>query len=153
VLEMRQLMDQEKPPKNSWDLKLIPGGLVDIEFMAQHLALVEAFPDGAERPTTTADVLAALGPRKLQADDLETVLAALSLETELSQMMRLCLDGDFDPAEAPAGLIDQLCRTAELPDLKTLEADLKRQAKQVRTIMLGLLNADIAQATAVHSKG
>jgi [glutamine synthetase] adenylyltransferase / [glutamine synthetase]-adenylyl-L-tyrosine phosphorylase len=153
VLEMRKLMDQEKPPKSNWDLKLIPGGLVDIEFMAQHLALVEAFPDGAERPTTTADVLTSLGPRKLQADDLETVLAALSLETELSQMMRLCLDGDFDPAEAPAGLIDQLCRTAELPDLKTLEADLKRQAKQVRTIMLGLLNADIAQATAVHSKG
>jgi hypothetical protein len=40
-----------------------------------------------------------------------------------------------------------------LPDLTTLEADLKRQAKQVRMIMLGLLNADIGQAAAAHSKG
>ena len=30
-------MARERPPKGEWDLKLSPGGLVDIEFAAQYL--------------------------------------------------------------------------------------------------------------------
>jgi glutamate-ammonia-ligase adenylyltransferase len=38
VREMRDLMARERPPKGDWDLKLSPGGLVDIEFAAQFRA-------------------------------------------------------------------------------------------------------------------
>src|SRR5581483_9372602 len=37
VLAMRELMAREKPASGFWDLKLADGGLVDIEFAAQHL--------------------------------------------------------------------------------------------------------------------
>ncbi len=40
VREMRQLIDKEKPAESLWDFKLIPGGLVDLEFIAQYLTLV-----------------------------------------------------------------------------------------------------------------
>ncbi len=40
VAEMRGLIEQEKPPVSIWDLKLIPGGLIDIEFIAQYLRLI-----------------------------------------------------------------------------------------------------------------
>src|SRR6185295_12821149 len=32
VREMRELLEQERPAKGDWDLKLGPGGMVDIEF-------------------------------------------------------------------------------------------------------------------------
>ena len=39
LTEMRGLIEQEKPPRDIWDVKLIPGGLIDIEFIAQYLSL------------------------------------------------------------------------------------------------------------------
>ena len=33
--EMRAMIEKEKPPRDLWDLKLIPGGLIDLEFIAQ----------------------------------------------------------------------------------------------------------------------
>ncbi|HEX2561350.1 MAG TPA: glutamine-synthetase adenylyltransferase, partial [Phenylobacterium sp.] len=66
VREMRELLERERPPKHDWDLKLSPGGLVDVEFAAQHLQLVHA-ADGGPLRQNTAEALAAfreagLGP-------------------------------------------------------------------------------------------
>ena len=35
VSKMRRLMDEERPPRDVWDVKLAKGGLIDIEFLAQ----------------------------------------------------------------------------------------------------------------------
>jgi glutamate-ammonia-ligase adenylyltransferase len=35
AVEMRKLIEAEKPPRDLWDLKLVPGGLIDLEFIAQ----------------------------------------------------------------------------------------------------------------------
>ena len=51
VADMRLRMDKERPAKSAWDLKLAPGGFVDIEFVAQVLQLLWA--------KKTAHVLAA----------------------------------------------------------------------------------------------
>src|SRR5690606_16255155 len=40
VLKMRALMARERPPRHPFDLKLAPGGLVDLEFIAQSSQLV-----------------------------------------------------------------------------------------------------------------
>lgn len=136
VAEMRAMIDKEKPPKDMWDLKLIPGGLIDIEFIAQHLALiargrgVAAEVDGL----STADALKRLGGQLMDPNDLDLCLAALKLYTELSQVIRLCVDGGFDPATVPAGLVDLVCRAGDSPDLKTLEAEIKRLSKAVRKV-------------------
>ncbi len=52
VREMRDLIEQEKPARDIWDFKLIPGGLIDIEFLAQFLALVL---DGAASAATGSE--------------------------------------------------------------------------------------------------
>lgn len=39
LVEMRELIETEKPSRDIWDVKLIPGGLIDIEFIAQLLSL------------------------------------------------------------------------------------------------------------------
>jgi glutamate-ammonia-ligase adenylyltransferase len=136
VAEMRALIEKEKPPRDIWDVKLVPGGLVDIEFVAQYLSLVAPSkgigPDGRE-PGTEA-TLRRLGPHFLAAPDLDELIRALRLYTDITQAIRLCIDGSFEPKTAPEGLKDFLCRITELPDLKVLEGELKRSADAVRAV-------------------
>jgi glutamate-ammonia-ligase adenylyltransferase len=141
VVEMRTLIDQEKPPKDIWDLKLIAGGLIDIEFIAQFLALVALARGTAppEKAMPTGDALALLGQSMMDPNDLDTVQRALILYTEISQIVRLSVDGGFDPKEAPAGLVDLVCRAGDCPDVRTLEAEIRRVSKAVRKIFQGTI--------------
>ncbi|MCF3642580.1 bifunctional [glutamine synthetase] adenylyltransferase/[glutamine synthetase]-adenylyl-L-tyrosine phosphorylase, partial [Rhizobium sp. TRM95111] len=137
VAEMRALIDKEKPARDIWDLKHIPGGLIDIEFIAQYLALVapaRGLP-AMDRVASTHDALVhhAAG---LAEDERATVLSALDLYTRISQIVRLCVGGAFDPKEAPAGLVDLVCRAGDSPDIRVLEAELRRQSKAVRKIFV-----------------
>ncbi len=143
VLEMRQLIEQEKPPKNIWDFKLIPGGLVDIEFIAQYLTLVapSRHIPTESLMTATAETLKHLGGKMMDPGDLETVLAAFSLFTNLSQIIRLSIEADYEPKEAPIGLTDLLCRAADMPDVKHLEAEVKRLSAAVRKIFKSVVSA------------
>jgi glutamate-ammonia-ligase adenylyltransferase len=136
VAEMRALIEQEKKPKNAWDFKLVPGGLIDIEFIAQYLALTAgaAATRKGERLTATADLVETLAPPVLGQDRTEMLLATLRLQSDLSQTIRLCLDVDFEPDGAPAGLIDLLCRAAQSPDLASLESELAERSGEVRRI-------------------
>lgn len=133
VVEMRGLIDKEKSPRDLWDFKLIPGGLIDIEFIAQYLALTA---DGklAPRGASTAEALKFLGAGRMGVEELETCLGALELYGELSQIIRLCIDGPFEPKEAPTGLVDLITTAADMPTLKMLEAEIGRMSKAVRKI-------------------
>jgi glutamate-ammonia-ligase adenylyltransferase len=145
VRDMRRLVETEKPPENAWDFKLIPGGLVDIEFSAQLMMLLaptlepEAARPLPESGLPTAEVLRRLGPAFLSEDDLGVMLETLTLMTNLSQIIRLSIDGPFDPSAAPAGLTERLCRAADAPDIRSLEAELRRLTKSVRQIFQALV--------------
>lgn len=143
VGEMRELIDKEKAPENGWDLKLIPGGVIDIEFIAQYLALIAPTKGDAVKVNglNTGEALKALGGRLMTPADLDTCLEAFNLYTELSQLIRLCIDGLFDPKEAPSGLVELVCRAGDCPDIKTLESEVKRLSKAVRKIFQAVLKA------------
>ncbi|ASY62120.1 macromolecule metabolism [Sinorhizobium sojae CCBAU 05684] len=142
VGEMRELIEKEKPPNGIWDFKLIPGGLVDIEFIAQYLALIAPAKNVKPLPagSHTMEALKTLGADLMDANDLDTSVEALSLFTEISQIVRLCIDGDFDPREAPSGLVDLVCRAGDYPDLKHLEADIRRLSKATRRIFESIIS-------------
>ncbi len=137
VAEMRALIDQEKPPSGAFDFKLIPGGLIDMEFMAQFLALMAE--GRVEAGIPTSEVLQSLGRQALSQEEMENVGATFTLLSDLSQVIRLCVDGGFDPKHAPGGLVDLLCRVAHSPDIKFLEADLKARTRAVRKTFQGLM--------------
>ncbi len=143
VAEMRELIEKEKAPDNAWDLKLIPGGVVDVEFIAQYLALIAPAKgvDISVNGLTTGAALKALGDKLMASADLDACLEAFTLYTELSQLIRLCIDAHFDPKEAPAGLIELVCRAGDCPDIKTLEGEVKRLSKAVRKIFLAMVRA------------
>ena len=142
IAEMRARIERDKPAKSIWDLKLIPGGLVDIEFLAQFCHLASGQPRekcGGRETMTTDDVLARFGPDLLGPGELETCRRALALYTDIAQLTRACLTIGFEPGSAPAGLLDRLCKLADCPDIETLEALIADTASGVRSIFQTLL--------------
>lgn len=133
VREMRALLDKEKGGGGPWNLKHAPGGLVDVEFAAQALQLVHA----QERPDILrASTLAALAEARrlgvLGDEDYEALAEGGRLQQDLTQIVKLAIDGAFDPANAPAGLKLRLARAGAAPDFRTLQATLKEAQAAVR---------------------
>jgi glutamate-ammonia-ligase adenylyltransferase len=130
--EMRALIEKEKPPRNFWDLKLVPGGLIDLEFIAQSAVLTGNTVAEGGRLTGTAGLLNRLSPDFADAQARQELCDADALYLSLTQMIRLCLTGPFDRKEAPPGLTDLLLRATDLPDIGVLEAHVKETAQRVR---------------------
>ena len=142
VLEMRAMVEDVKGGEGVWDLKQAPGGLVDVEFVAQALLLINA----AKRPglisTETEAVLAAAGEAGLlPPKEAEVLLPALRLYQALTQIIRLCLDEPFDPETAPRALLTRLAEAGELPDFATLDAHVRATEGAVRGSFERLIGA------------
>jgi len=133
VREMRRLIAAEKGEDERWDLKYAKGGLIDVEFIAQYLSLVHAAEHPEILDTNTVRVLEqAQALAILSAADGELLRAAARLYHDLTQLLRLCLPGRFDPKTAGPALLALLPRAAGLPDFSTLEAHLADTQARVR---------------------
>jgi len=103
-------------------MKMVRGGLLDIEFIAQFLQLVHA----AETPKvlhpnicTALSNLARAG--HLSRQDADRLIAASGLYRDLMALFRVSVVGEFDPGEAPRGMVNAVLRISEAADLEQLE--------------------------------
>jgi glutamate-ammonia-ligase adenylyltransferase len=129
--EMRDTIAQEKPPRDIWDLKLISGGQIDLEFIAQCARLTDHIEPGEWPPTSTGDTLSRLAAEFCDAQTRDELVAANALYLSMTQIIRLCLTGPLEPEDVPPGLAYLLLRSTDLPDLGVLEAHIKETARQV----------------------
>ncbi len=132
VLDMRALMWKEKKTDNIWDLKQVRGGLVDLEFIAQYLQLIHAadHPEILDQNTIRAyEKLRDAG--LLEHADATVLISAARLIHNLTQVLRLCLDGSFDPEAAPRGLKDLLAGAGDAPSFDSLQAEVRRSLAAV----------------------
>jgi glutamate-ammonia-ligase adenylyltransferase len=121
VRDMRRRIAKEKGSKDPWDLKYVDGGLVDLEFISQHLQLIHAadHPGVLDQNTSAAfEKMRAEGV--LSADDASVLLRATHLYHSLTQIMRLCQEGRFDPDKSPPGLNALLAQAAGVPDFSSI---------------------------------
>ena len=128
VREMRALLEAERPPSGFWDLKLTPGGLVDVEFAAQHLQIVHAAAGGPLEQNTGAALAALAAAGFGDAAALSDLAAAWRLQQDLSQLLKLALEDRADPDTEPKGLQALLARAGGARDLK----DLRKRLTQAR---------------------
>jgi [glutamine synthetase] adenylyltransferase / [glutamine synthetase]-adenylyl-L-tyrosine phosphorylase len=140
VADMRRAIAQEKGEDDVWDLKFAAGGLVDIDFIAQYLQLVHA----AEKPeilsVSTLQVLenaARLGA--LPQSDAEILRSAARLYHDLTQILRLCVTGKFNPETSGENLLRVMARAGDTPDFSTLEARVRETQGEVRRVFLALV--------------
>jgi len=140
VRDMRARIEREKGTRDPWELKQVRGGLVDLEFIAQHLQLVNAAAHPGVLSQNTVDALERLARAGLlPAGAADALLPAARLYNNLTQVLRLCVDGPFEPDKAPDGLKTLLARAGEAPDFKHLEADLAASEAQVAALFERLI--------------
>jgi glutamate-ammonia-ligase adenylyltransferase len=140
VVDMRRAIAAERGEQDHWNLKDAAGGLIDIEFIAQYLQLVHAAAVPELLDSSTVRVLEkAARAGVLAPADAEVLRPAARLYHDLTQVLRLCVTGPFNPKTAGAGLLRLVARAGDVPDFATLEADLIETQARVRKCFEGLI--------------
>ena len=123
VLDMRRLMVKEQGSTGLWDIKRARGGLVEVEFIAQFLQLIHAARNPTILDTNTHAAFGKLAAAGLidsgVAGDLKD---ACLLYHRVTQVLRLCINEAYNPANSPAGLNQMVARAAIVPDIKSAES-------------------------------
>lgn len=132
VADMRRRMARERPARSAWDVKLAPGGLVDIEFLIQHaILLAAADAPGAVQPTSLEAVKALTAAGRLAPTEAAILAEGLTFQLHLQQALRIASGDQFDPAVASPGLKHWLANHLGLKEFSALEAKLARVQKAV----------------------
>jgi glutamate-ammonia-ligase adenylyltransferase len=138
--DMREKMALTFPGANPWDLKYAPGGLVDIEFIAQAFQLVHAPARPSVLDTNTIGALLMLkGAGFLEAADADVLLASARLQHALTQVLRIALDETPKIEEATPGLKTLLTRAAEVGSFADTQARLAELQAKTRAIFNRLM--------------
>ncbi len=134
---MRARMQRELPPDGPWDVKLRPGGQVEVEFIAQALQLIHARHDRGVCSPTTRIALARLSEAgHLPPDARDLLIRADHVWRTVQGMLRITI-GRKAPADLPEATARPLLRAAAeagmpAPDLPALRAALDALAAEVR---------------------
>jgi glutamate-ammonia-ligase adenylyltransferase len=98
---MRARMTRDLRPHGPWDVKLRPGGLIDIEFIAQTLQLIHARDPGFRRSQTTHRALQRLSQAGVIAPpDAKLLIEAERLWRTIQGMLRMTV-GRVETAALP----------------------------------------------------
>jgi glutamate-ammonia-ligase adenylyltransferase len=120
AVKMRTDMERHKPPQSALDVKLGPGGLVDLEFavhvlqLTRHVGLSTRLEVALEALTADSLVKA-------------NVVDALKLLSRMLVMMRLVAPGDVKPTRDTWQLVAEACGAASWDELLA-EHDAARQS-------------------------
>ena len=132
---MRALVTKARGYAGPHNLKLAPGGLFDLDFLAQALILAGHLTDcvGCE----SGHVLHRAGERGLIPPEAAEALAqAHAVLDAAAQWQRLTLEDATKPP--PANAARRIAHAMNLPDARTLAAELRVQRRSVRARLVAL---------------
>jgi [glutamine synthetase] adenylyltransferase / [glutamine synthetase]-adenylyl-L-tyrosine phosphorylase len=130
VLEMRARLGRDRPPRHPFDLKLLHGGLMDLEFMAQSAQLVARLDIAAPR-ATTARTLARLGEVGL-LPEAERLIAIHAAYSTVLQVMSAALANPFNEEGWTASFRELLAQRTNYPSFERLRDDLRQMQAEVQ---------------------
>ena len=126
--EMRQRIAKHHQPQSGHDLRLITGGLIDLDFFAQMMQLMYPLENGQRLGQATA-AIASLGSRQIiSTKDADTLSQSCQALMDLNQMMRLTmisLHEQKPETPLPIPLIERfhIHTVADLDELVAYHAD------------------------------
>jgi glutamate-ammonia-ligase adenylyltransferase len=151
---MRARLARDLPANGPWDVKLRPGGLMEVEFIAQALQLVHA----RARPQLCSQTTRLALSRLAEAGFVPASEAALLIRADriwrtVQGMLRITL-GRGAPAELPEASARPLLRAAEaagagpVVDAAALRAKLDALAAEVRAIFIRRIGDTTGESSA-----
>ena len=139
AVTMRERMSRELRPHGPWDVKLRAGGLIDIEFIAQALQLIQVRDPGFARSQTTHIALQRLRDAgAIDPGDARRLIEAERLWRTIQGMLRMTV-GRVEAAALPHASALPLLRAAARFGVDSVDSNellLKSEfiAQQVRTM-------------------
>lgn len=124
VLNMRRRIAEQHTTKCIWSLKHVPGGQVDIDFLAQFLVLANAnsVPEIISRDAVK--IFSVAGHEGLiDPDAAEHLIAAKRLYRQIQTFLSLAIEGELTDAKVETfsePLKDDLARISDAPDYESL---------------------------------
>jgi glutamate-ammonia-ligase adenylyltransferase len=129
VVAMRERLARERPPRHPFDLKLAPGGLIDLEFIAQSAQLVARRTIAAPQASTAA-TLGRLEATGLLPEGARLVEIHQTYTTVL-QVMSAALADPFKDEGWTSGFRELLGGLTNYPSFERLADDLKSMQGEV----------------------
>jgi len=130
---MRGRLLRDLPASGPWDVKLRPGGGLEVEFIAQTLQLVRGVRPGCQHTGVALRALADAGA--LPEADAAMLIAADRLWRTVQSMVRITVGRGA--TELPAPAVQALLRVCNAGvDLAALRATLDRTAAEVRAAFI-----------------
>jgi len=135
VTDMRRRLERDKPAKSDWDIKMVAGGIVDIEFIAQYLQLIAA-PKAPEllNVSTRAVLLQAQNAKLISPADYKILSGASDLYDGMRAYLSVAVTGLFDPQTAPRIVCDRLAALCGRDSFEAMASDYALIRKDVRAI-------------------
>jgi glutamate-ammonia-ligase adenylyltransferase len=132
--EMRALVARERGHAGPFDLKLAPGALFDLDFLAQAIVLSHARDWPACIGLGAEDLLRLAGARGLlAAATAEPLAETYGFLDAIYQWQRLVMT---DPASPPSdSAARQIAKAMNLPDARSLAAELRRHRRRSRALL------------------
>jgi glutamate-ammonia-ligase adenylyltransferase len=138
---MRGRLTRELPPTGPWDVKLRPGGQIEVEFICQTLQLtsIAKHPD-VRSPTIRVALRRLADAGRLSGDHAEKLIRADRVWRTVQGMLRIMV-GRTAPADLPEATAQSLLRAADkagVPavDLADLRLNLDARAREVRALFV-----------------
>ena len=138
---MRARLARDLPPSGPWDVKLRPGGQIEVEFICQTLQLIHTATRPELRSTTTRTALRRLAEAGLLPEaDADTLIRADRVWRTVQGMLRIML-GRGTHTELPEATAQALLRAAAAAgapavDLAELRLTLDTLAREVRALFV-----------------
>lgn len=135
--DMRDRLAAAKPRRSAWDIGNGPGGLQDIELLAEAMALLSGSTERAVRDQLALEAL------DVSPAERSALLSAHTLLSAVKLVARLLTEQPLNPEAVGHGGRDLLLRDAGEPDIDHLESMLRSQMERAGDIIDTILRRAI----------
>ena len=146
VREMRSRLTAAKPAHSIWDVKNALGGMTDIDFIIQYLALAGGADHGSAQnrvPPSPRATLQYLNKNAMIDDEtLLKLLTAAELFETILQISRAASDGVFSPNTAGEALRDRMAAACGDHSIEEVEVRLGHAFNEIHALFLHYLGPD-----------
>ncbi|HEV7276169.1 MAG TPA: bifunctional [glutamine synthetase] adenylyltransferase/[glutamine synthetase]-adenylyl-L-tyrosine phosphorylase [Devosiaceae bacterium] len=129
VVAMRERLSRDRPPRHPFDLKLVPGGLIDLEFIAQSAQLLAGKEIGLPQ-APPAHVLERIGDIGL-LPEAGRLVEIHALYSTVLQVMSAALADPFRDEGWTDGFRELLAQRTNSPSFERLADDLRSMQQEV----------------------
>ena len=134
VRAMRMRIFKEHGGDDPWNLKHARGALVEAEFLAQYLQIRHAADHPSMMTPDTIGVFERAAGPCIEPEESRLLIRAVQLYRRLQALLRLSLNENVDPENAPKGLQEALVRSA------SIDPEIERPGLDI-TALSGILSA------------